>query len=64
MLPGSAPTQIWVLRNGRPLAIPVELGLDDDSFVEITGGNLKLGDQVIVSEQSQASGRALPQPRF
>ena len=64
VLPGGAPTQIWVLRDGRPLAIPVELGLDDDSFVEITGGNLKLGDLVIVSEQSQASGRALPQPRF
>ncbi len=64
VLPGNAPIQIWVLRDGRPVAVPVELGLDDDSNVEITAGNLNPGDPVIVSEQSQAAGRALPQPRF
>ena len=56
--------QAWALREGIPVAILVDIGLDDESFVEIVGGNLKLGDQVIVAEQRQASGRALPRPRL
>ena len=57
--------QIWVLRNEKPTPIPVITGLDDDSFTEIIGGDLKADDQVIVSEQRQAGGsRRLPAPRL
>jgi HlyD family secretion protein len=55
---------VWALREGIPVAVLVDIGLDDESFVEIVGGNLKLGDQVIVAEQRQPSGRALPRPRL
>jgi len=61
---GDAQAQVWVLREGRPVAVPVEIGLDDESFVEIMAGNLKPGDQVILAEQRQAAGRALPRPRL
>jgi len=56
--------QVWVLREDKPAAVPVEIGLDDESFVEIVNGELKPGDQVIVAEQHQASGRAVPAPRL
>jgi HlyD family secretion protein len=56
--------RVWLLRNGRPVALTVETGLDDDSFVEIVAGNVKPGDQVIVAEQRQASGSTVLPPRL
>jgi HlyD family secretion protein len=41
--------KVWVQRDGKLVAIPVTVGLDDDSFAEIKSGDLKLGDQVVVS---------------
>jgi HlyD family secretion protein len=48
--------QVWVLASGKPVRIAVTLGLDDDSFTEIVGGELKSDDQVILSEQLGAGG--------
>jgi HlyD family secretion protein len=57
-------TQLWILRDGQPTAVPVVLGLDDDSFAEIVSGELKPDDQVIVSEQQgERWGSTLPPPR-
>ena len=56
--------RVWALRDGRPIAIPVVTGLDDDSFVEVVKGELKADDQVIVAENRNGSKAALPQPRF
>jgi HlyD family secretion protein len=56
--------RVWLLRNGRPAALTVATGLDDDSFVEIVAGNVKPGDQVIVAEQRQASGSTVLPPRL
>ncbi len=50
---------------GKPVAVPVVLGLDDDSFTEIVSGDVKPGDQVIIGEQRGAAARtALPLPRL
>ena len=38
---------VWVLRDGRPTAVPVTVGLDDDVNAEIVSGALQPGDQVI-----------------
>ena len=46
---------VWVLRNGRPVRVPVTIGLDDDANAEIVRGDLRPGDQVIVSEQAGAA---------
>src|ERR1019366_9199074 len=40
--------QVWVLANGKPVRVAVTLGLDDDSYTEIVGGELKPDDQVIL----------------
>ncbi|MEO6339090.1 MAG: efflux RND transporter periplasmic adaptor subunit [Caulobacteraceae bacterium] len=52
--------QVWTVVDGKPKAIPVSVGLDDDNDVEITGGGLKAGDKVIVSE-SRPGAAARPQ---
>jgi HlyD family secretion protein len=73
--PGAAPppeaaepgqSHVWVLREGRPSLVPVTLGLEDDSFTEIVKGDLRPGDQVIVSEQRAAgsSPSTVPRPRL
>ena len=46
--------RIWVLKAGRPIPVKVAVGLEDESFAEITGGELKAGDPVIVSEVTGA----------
>jgi HlyD family secretion protein len=49
--------QVWVLRNGQAVAVPVTLGLDDDSNTEIIDGGLKEGDLLIVGEQRDAASQ-------
>jgi HlyD family secretion protein len=57
--------RIWLLRDGRPTAVPVVVGLDDDNFTEIVEGDIKPGDRVVVGEQSASAGQArLPVPRL
>jgi len=56
--------QVWVIRNEKPAAVPVVLGLDDESFVEIVGGDLRPGDQVVIAERREAASRAVPPPRL
>ena len=51
----STGTQVWVLRDGRPVATPVSTGLEDDAYVEVLHGSLKDGDEVITSEQTAAA---------
>ena len=42
--------QVWVLRDGKPAAVSIRTGLDDDTYTEVTG-DIHLSDQVIVGEQ-------------
>ena len=47
--------QVWVLRDGKPSAINIGSGLDDDTYTEVLSGDLHQGDQVIIGEQHAAS---------
>jgi HlyD family secretion protein len=62
--PNGKTVQVWILRDGQAIPVSVVLGLDDDSFTEIVGGDLKPGDQVIVAEQRGSTGSAVPLPRL
>ena len=57
--------QVFVLRDGQPVAITVILGLADDNFTEIVSGDLHGGDRVITSESSVHPSRqpSLPPSR-
>ncbi len=56
--------QLWVLRDGKPEPVAVTTGLDDDSYTEITGGDLKPGDAVVTAEQAANNKAAAPRLRF
>jgi HlyD family secretion protein len=56
--------RVWVLRDGRPTAVPVATGLDDGTHVELTDDALALGDPVIVDALGEDGARgADAQPR-
>lgn len=57
---GSAPDRVWMLRAGRPVAVPVVIGLTDDTYAQIERGGLSLGDSVVIGERSslEASTRS------
>jgi HlyD family secretion protein len=61
---GTQQARVFVLREGTAVAVPVQPGLDDDSFTEILSGNLAPGDTVILSERQTGSRKALPTPRL
>ncbi|WLI90718.1 efflux RND transporter periplasmic adaptor subunit [Massilia sp. R2A-15] len=44
--------QVWVTHEGKLRRIPILTGLDDDAYAEVLEGDLRAGDQVIVSERA------------
>ena len=44
-------SQVWVLRDGAPVAVPVVVGSSDGTRTAVTG-DLKVGDQVIVGSRT------------
>ncbi len=55
---GPPQSHVWVLRGGRPALVPVTVGADDGTSAEITSGDLKVGDPVVVDEVSGVSQRS------
>jgi HlyD family secretion protein len=62
----SAQGQVWILENGLPRAVPVKLGLDDDTRTEVLEGALKPGDEVIVRAEQipNAGSTSVARPRL
>ncbi len=44
--------QVWVLREGAPVAVPVVPGISDGHMTEITGGDLQAGMLVITDQKT------------
>jgi len=55
--------RVFVLRDGRPVAIPVEVGLSDGTRAEIRGGELSGDDAVIVDLDDAGDAAAGPRRR-
>jgi HlyD family secretion protein len=53
---------VWVLRDGRPLAVRIRTGITDGSSTEVVDGDLHEGDPVITDSSggsaSAGSGAA------
>jgi HlyD family secretion protein len=49
---GGTPKQVWVLRDGVPVAVPVKPGISDGRMTEITDGELKEGMAVITDQRA------------
>lgn len=43
-------TQVYLLREGKPVAVPVKTGIASSSGIELVEGNLKEGDEVIIEQ--------------
>ncbi|HYW93527.1 MAG TPA: efflux RND transporter periplasmic adaptor subunit [Gammaproteobacteria bacterium] len=50
-------SHVWILRDGKPVRLPVTVGLQDSDWAEITGGDLHEGDGVIMDEAGGAARR-------
>lgn len=67
---GTAPGQpVYLLQDDKPVPVQVETGMSDTSSVEIIGGSLKEGDEVIVEQidkgkKKKAGSRSPMGPRF
>jgi HlyD family secretion protein len=61
---GSGGGKLWVMRGGKPVAVPVQLGIDDGNAVEVVSGELAAGDAVVVgragSERRDTAARRSP----
>jgi HlyD family secretion protein len=51
---------VWVQRDGRMVAVPVTVGLDDETYAEIKSGGLSLGDKVIIGQAVAGKGGRNP----
>ena len=49
---GSTERQLWVLREGQPVAVTVTIGVSDGRMTEVVGGELSAGDAVITDTVS------------
>ncbi|NOY36463.1 MAG: efflux RND transporter periplasmic adaptor subunit [Chlorobi bacterium] len=67
--------RLWIMdpEQGKPRLVRVRTGLTDGRFVEVEGGNLKVGDQVVISasvnddkktDSANATRRSPFMPRF
>jgi HlyD family secretion protein len=62
--------QVYLLREGKPVAVGIRTGIADDSSIELTGGTLQEGDRVIVEQiggsrkKSVTPGGSPMGPRF
>jgi HlyD family secretion protein len=52
------PARIWLLVNGSLQQVRVVTGLDDGTLVEVSGGGLKAGDEVVVNAIRTDTGPA------
>jgi HlyD family secretion protein len=68
-LPHGAGHLLWGLLAGKLYSVPITAGLDDGTLVEVSGGGLQAGDQVVINEtrsgvrKNDSGSRALF-PRF
>jgi HlyD family secretion protein len=54
-VPGSTTPVVWILEaDGRPVAVPVALGITDGTATEIVSGDLDVGRAVLVGVESGA----------
>jgi HlyD family secretion protein len=58
--PADHTASLWVVDGRAPREIQVVRGIDDGTSVEILGGDLKPGDQIVIDERTDATGSKKP----
>jgi HlyD family secretion protein len=44
--------RVWVLRDGKLVAVPVQVGIDDGNSIEVVSAELAPGDEVVVDRRA------------
>jgi len=59
---GDAPgaKQIWILKDGQPVATPVQTGISDGRHTEVSGAGLSEGMAVIIDQRTAGTDGAAP----
>lgn len=57
-------SRVYVLRNDSLTEVPIEMGLNDGAFTQIKAGELRVGDQVVVEQESGGRGGRPMQQRM
>ena len=65
---GAAGQQVYILKEDKPVAVPVKTGIANNSSLELVEGALKEGDEVIIEQiggdaKKKAGGSASPMGR-
>ena len=55
---GGAAKQVWVLRDGAPVAVNVTPGISDGRMTEITAGDLQEGMAVITDQRASSASKS------
>lgn len=55
---GPAGRNVYLLRAGKPVAVPLELGITDNRYTEVLAGDIRPGDAVIVGDSLPAANGA------
>jgi HlyD family secretion protein len=51
---------VWIVEAGIPKRIPVSIGISDGRYTELVSGNLKEGQEVIISSLQKTESRTRP----
>jgi HlyD family secretion protein len=62
MRPDDGTNRVWIVRGGKLVSVPVDVGLASDEFTEIVGGDLEAGAEVVIDVEREQ--RARPQGGF
>ena len=54
--------RVWELKDGQPVAVSIQTGLDDGTWVEVLNGGLAPGTRVITSELRKTASAARQSP--
>jgi HlyD family secretion protein len=54
----AGPKTVWVLRDEVPQPVPVQTGVSDGALTEVTGGELREGDVVIIDARDESKKQA------
>jgi HlyD family secretion protein len=49
---GIAAKQVWILKDGQAVAVPVTPGISDGRMTEVTGDGLQEGMEVITDQRA------------
>lgn len=55
---------VWILEKGKPRRISITTGISDGNFTELSSGELKEGQEIIIDSVNKTGDKRAPSPRM